>query len=235
MTPIVLVHGGGFDSRCWERLVPLLDGPVLAVDLPGRGRHPMPLEDVDFAVCATSVAADLDEAGFDDVVLVGHSLAGCVLPAVVGRLGAARVRSVAFVAATVPEGGVSALETLDDDLRARAGAATAQPADEPATMDDAMARIVLGDDLDEEQFAWCVERLVPEALQLVIDPVDLAPLRDVACTWVRTLHDVVVPAERQLRFAANLGDCPVVDLAAGHMCMVSRPAALAALLDDLAR
>lgn len=234
MTPIILIHGGGFDSRCWERLVPCLDGPTLAVDLPGRGRHPAALEDVDFAACAVSVAADVDEAGFDDVVLVGHSLAGCVMPAVVGQLGD-RVRHVAFVAATVPETGMSALETLDDDLRARAADATALPSDEPGTMDDAMARIVLGDDLDAEQFTWCVERLVPEALQLVIDPVDLAPLRGVACTWIRTLHDVVVPAVRQLRFAANVGDCPVVDLDAGHMCMVSRPAAVAAILGDLAQ
>jgi pimeloyl-ACP methyl ester carboxylesterase len=235
VTPLVLIHGGGFDSRCWERLVPHLEGPALAVDLPGRGRHPMALEDVDFAGCAASVAADVDDAGFDEVVLVGHSLAGCVMPSVVAALGD-RVRHVAFVAATVPEDGVSALETLDDDLRARAAAdATAQPSDQPGTMDDAMARIVLGDDLDTEQFAWCVARLVPEALQLVIDPVDLTPLRGVPCTWVRTLQDVVVPAERQLRFAANLDDCPVVDLAAGHMCMVSRPAATAAILDHLAQ
>ena len=75
MTPIVLIHGGGLDSRCWDRLLPLLDGPVLAVDLPGRGAHPMPLDRVDFAGCATSIRDDIDAPRFDDVILVGHSLA----------------------------------------------------------------------------------------------------------------------------------------------------------------
>jgi pimeloyl-ACP methyl ester carboxylesterase len=38
VTPLVLVHGGSFAASCWDLVVPLLDGPVLAVDLPGRGR-----------------------------------------------------------------------------------------------------------------------------------------------------------------------------------------------------
>ena len=42
----VLIHGGAHSSRCWEPTVPLLDGPVLAIDLPGRGAHPAPLDAV---------------------------------------------------------------------------------------------------------------------------------------------------------------------------------------------
>ena len=76
MTPLVLIHGGGLDARCWDRLTPHLDGPSLAVDLPGRGAHPAPLESVGFADCATTVRYDIESAGFEDVILVGHSLAG---------------------------------------------------------------------------------------------------------------------------------------------------------------
>ena len=36
--PNVLVHGGGFAGSCWDLLVPELDAPTVAVDLPGRGR-----------------------------------------------------------------------------------------------------------------------------------------------------------------------------------------------------
>jgi hypothetical protein len=98
-----------------------------------------------------------------------------------------------------------------------------------------MATVVFGNDLDNEQFEWCVERLVPEAPRLTTDPVDLSPLQGaVPRTWVRTLQDLIVPAAKQTRFAGNAGDCPVVDLDAGHMCMVGQPEALAAILNDIA-
>jgi pimeloyl-ACP methyl ester carboxylesterase len=232
MTPIVLIHGGGLDRRCWERLVPHLEGPVLAVDLPGRGAHPASLNSVDFADCATSVRDDIDASGFDPVVLVGHSLAGCSMPAMISVLGD-RVSHAVFVACTVPESGSSAFDTLDPEIQAMIQAAGAPL--EPGPMDPALAKIVLGNDLDDEQFAWCAQRLVPEASKLSTDPVDLTPLdTPMPRTWVRTLQDLIVPAAKQLRFAANVGNCPVIDLDAGHMCMVSQPAALARILNDIA-
>ena len=117
MTPIVLIHGGGLDNRCWDRrLAPHLAGSVLAVDLPGRGSHPAVLDSVCFDDCAASVRSDIDAAGFDSVVLVGHSLAGCSIPAMVALLGK-RVRSVVFIACTVPEDGRSAVDTLDPEIQ----------------------------------------------------------------------------------------------------------------------
>ncbi len=232
MTPIVLVHGGGLDRRCWDRLLPHLDRPVLSVDLPGRGAHPATFDAVSLETCAVSVVEDIDAAGFDDVVLVGHSLAGCSMPGTIARLGE-RVRHAVFVACTVPETGQSAFDTLDPEIQAMIREAGAPV--EPRPMDPAMARIVLGDDLSEEQFGWCVARLVPEAPRLTTDPVDLSPLRTaMPRLWVRTVHDAIVPAAKQLRFAQNVGECPVVDLDAGHMCMVSQPAALAAVLNGVA-
>ncbi len=228
MIPIVLIHGGGLDGRCWDPLLPHLEGPVLAVDLPGRGAHPVALESVDLASCAASVRDDVDAAGFDEIVIVGHSLAGCSMPGAIGLLGE-RVRHAVFVACTVPEDGRSAFDTLDPGIQELIRSADVT---EPRAMDEATAQLVLGDDLTDEQFAWCTQRLVPEAPRLTTDPVDLAPLRTpVARTWVRTLRDIIVPAHKQLEFAENVGNCPVVDIDAGHMCMVSQPKRLALILE----
>jgi pimeloyl-ACP methyl ester carboxylesterase len=232
MIPLVLIHGGAFDSRCWDLLLRELDGPAIAVDLPGRGRHPLPLAEVTLDVCVRSVLADIEDAGFDEVALVGHSLAGTTMPGVMGLLGD-RVRHATFVACTVPTDGTSSLDTLDPDLQVLARAGLEHAAEHPAVLEGEMAKLVLGDDLDDDQLAWCTERTVPEAPNLVLEPVDLSPLRSpVPRTWIRTMGDTIVAPDKQLRFAANVGDCPVVDLDAGHMCMVSRPAALAALLRD---
>jgi len=141
MVPIVLVHGGGFDHRCWDLLLPHLDGPIIAVDLPGRGRHPAPMESVTLAACAQAVADDVDGAGFDEIVLVGHSLAGCSMPAT-------------------------------------------------------------------------LRRPFPR-------------------TWVRTLQDAIMDPDKQLRFAANVGHCEVIDLDAAHMAMISQPSGLARILNGI--
>lgn len=235
VTPIVLVHGGGFAGSCWDLLTPLLESPVLAVDLPGRGRHPAELDRVTLEGAAASVAADVDAAGIDELILVGHSLAGCSMPATVGLLGE-RVRHAVFVACTVPEDGTSCLDTLPDEIKAIAdGGHRASAATEPGVLAPEMARALFGNDLDEDQIGWMLERMVPEAPRLTTDRVDLTPLRSaMPRTWVRTMQDVVVPPDRQARFAANVGDCEVIDLDAAHMCMISQPASLAQLINGIA-
>jgi hypothetical protein len=37
----------------------------------------------------------------------------------------------------------------------------------------------------------------------------------------------------QTRFAERIGSCPVIDLDAGHMCMIGKPAALAGMLNSI--
>jgi pimeloyl-ACP methyl ester carboxylesterase len=236
MLPVVLVHGGGLDARCWDPTRALMSAPSLAVDLPGRGAHPADLRTVTFADCAASVRDDIDAAGYDDVVLAGHSLAGCSMPSMIGLLGD-RVRHAVFIACTVPETGQSAFDTLDPEVQrmARVGMEAAEDT-EPRAMDGELAKLVLGNDLTDEQLAFCVERLVPEAPQLSDGAVDLTPLSpDLPSTWVRTLQDMIVAADKQLRFAANVGpNCEVLDLDAGHMCMVGQPARTAEILDGIA-
>ena len=72
---LVLVHGGAHAGNCWDltvdeihRLQPELR--VLAVDLPGRGRKPGDLRAVTIADWVHSVVADIEDAGFDDIVIV---------------------------------------------------------------------------------------------------------------------------------------------------------------------
>src|SRR3954454_21758100 len=171
--PFVLIHGGTFDGRCWDLLVPHLDAPALPVDLPGRGKHPMPSDQVDLQACADAVVADIDAVGYDEVVLVGHSMAGLTMPGVIGRLGD-RVRHAAFVACTVPPDGGTILDTLDASIRELAAAPAAGETTLPTPE---VAALVLGDDLTDDQLGWCSERMVPEAVPLITEAVDLSPLR----------------------------------------------------------
>lgn len=223
--PVVLIHGGGCDARIWELLLPHLPGPALAVDLPGRPARPAPNGRSTIDGSARAVIGDIDAAGFDEVVLVGHSMAGSVLPRLVGLLGA-RVRHVVFVAATVPDGGTSAVDTLDPAFFAMARTERAAS--------DSERFLLIANGLDSEQLDWCRARIVNEAPGVAREPVDLVDLQrsPVPKTWIRTLRDVIVPPAKQLRFFGNIGEGALVDFDAPHMCMVSHPADLAELVSN---
>src|SRR5580700_2579463 len=115
----VLVHGGYHGAWCWEGLLPFLEGPVLAVDLPGRGNRPMSYDQVTIEGSADSVVRDIDAAGLGRVVLVGHSLGGATLPAVAGRLGP-RVAHLVFVSCLVVADGGSVLPAGPERQQAEA-------------------------------------------------------------------------------------------------------------------
>jgi pimeloyl-ACP methyl ester carboxylesterase len=78
---LVLIHGGAHAADSWDLVVDELtrrapELRVLAVDLPGRGSRPARSAPVRIADWVDSVVSDVENARFDDVVIVGHSVAG---------------------------------------------------------------------------------------------------------------------------------------------------------------
>ena len=202
-TGVVLVHGGYHGSWCWDRLVPLFDAPTLAVDLPGRGSHPMNLDDVTIEVGADSVLADIDTAGLDRVVLVGHSLAGASLPVIAERLGDRAVHLV-FVSCLVVPDGQSVLTMTPVGQRqaasgacGRAGGATELSADRH--------RALLGNDLDDEQCSYVLDHVGPDSMRFFTDMVTWGPHVDERPkTYVRLLQDRAVPLAEQAEMIHRL-------------------------------
>src|SRR6201986_2037289 len=114
---LVLIHGGQHDSRCWQPTIDAITriAPgtrVLAVNLPGRQGVPGDLDTLTIADCVEAAVGQIERAGLNDIVLVGHSMAGLTVPGVAARLGAARVRRIICVACSVPPQGKRILDTL---------------------------------------------------------------------------------------------------------------------------
>ena len=226
----VLVHGGSFAASCWDLLLPHLDAPALAVDLPGRGSRPRPLAGLTIADSVDAVVDDIESRDLRDVVLVGHSMAGITLPGVAERI-PDRLARLVFIACTVPADGESSLHTLDPEIRALAEENAQRPAG--GKMDDDMAVAMFCNDMDDDQIQATLSRMVPEAVHLVLAPVSLAGLdHDIPRTWIRTERDLIVPPRRQDLFAQRTRST-VVPIDAAHMVMISRPDALARMLLDL--
>ena len=228
---MVLVHGSGMTSACWEPLLPFLQTPAIAVDLPGRGRRPADLSQVGVKDFAAAVAEDIRSSGWDEVVLVGHSLAGLTLPRV-PALVPGRIARLVFVSCALPPHGSSVVDALDPSLQDYTRNEVLKGGGVTETLDPEMATALFCNDLSDDQTEWMLARMVPEAASVLLEPNDLSSLpKDLPRTWVRLLRDVAAPTETQDEYIKNLGGADVVDIDCGHMAMLSNPAALAAIID----
>lgn len=84
--PLLLIHGSGATGAMWAPVVPLLatEYRVITIDLPGCGRSE-PASTYAVPQQADRTAAVLDEFGFRNLKVVGHSSGGYVATALVER------------------------------------------------------------------------------------------------------------------------------------------------------
>lgn len=224
----LLIHGGGHSGRCWEPLLSRLDFAAVAIDLPGRGAHPAPLDEVRIADWVGATVEEVDAID-GDVVLVGHSMAGLTIPGVLAQAHE-RIRHVVFVSCAIPPDGASLLELLAPEFVELAE--STPPSPEGHRLSAQEVRESQTYDMDEAQADFTVDIVVPEASWPVREKIDLAGLRQpVPRTWVRLLQDRSFPVDLQDTMAARAGCTDFVDLASGHMAMVSHPAELAEALN----
>jgi pimeloyl-ACP methyl ester carboxylesterase len=213
-----------------------LDEPSVAVDLPGRGIHPGDLATLTIGDFVASVVAGIVGDDLTDVTLVGHSMAGLTLPGVAEAV-PDRLRRLVFVSCAVPPHGTALAEVLggfSPTVAAIADRVGDAVVDARGALHPDLARAMFCNDMDEDQAEWTLARMVPEAVSVLTEPVDLTGLaRPVPRTYVRLSDDASIAPDAQDRMIANLRPVEVVDLQAGHMAMVSRPDELARVLSDL--
>lgn len=222
---VVLVHGGTCAADIWDEVLPLLNFPAVAVDLPGRGKNPADLASVTLDDCVAAVLAAADAAGFRRIALVGHSLGGVTITEA-GYRHPDRVRSVIYLGALVPTTDVSA---------ARLVTGSDMPQGVMHRMPEEISKALFGNDLSEEQWASVAARLVDDTQAIINATVSGHPL---AChrVYIGLTRDIPVPPALVDAMVGVLG--PDVDrrsLEAGHMVMNSQPGLLAEMLAGLVR
>ena len=229
----VLIHGSELGAWVWERVVAQLRSPAFPVDLPGRGSRPADRCAVRLQDAVRSVADDVGQWDVERVVLVAHSFSGVLVPALAVSLGE-RVAAVVLVGAAVPQDGKAWLDLLPLPQRLfLRGLYKLRPGGQLSPEGD--NRKTLCNDLDAETTAWFVARRVPEAPGYLLDPVPTATFpSDVPLHYVRLLDDRSISDPVRDRMVGSLPHARVHDLHSGHLPMLSQPAALAGLLDQIA-
>ncbi len=238
---LVLVHGGGHAADCWDLTIAELSCQepklrALAVDLPGRGRNPADLSTITIADWVNSVVAEVENASLGELVIVGHSMAGVTVPAVVARLGGARVREMVLAAAFIPPQGSSVVKTLRGPLAplARAGPWIGS---RPIAMPSAAARLAFWNAMSRERRRYALTRLYPESARVITERVDRSDLpAEVPRTWIMTLRDRALSSRQQQRCIRSLGGVDtLICLDTCHDLMYSEPRRFAAILLDRCR
>jgi pimeloyl-ACP methyl ester carboxylesterase len=243
-TSFVLIHGGGSSSRFWDLLVPLLDAPAVAVDLPGRAGKPADPMTLTVDECVASVVADLRRESLDEVVVVAHSSGGLFVPGVVAGLDG-RVRHIALSSGCIPTEGGPGLEAMKPSYARRNVAAMDAARAEGRTLttpgppaDPEVLRNAYGVELDDVQLAFVAapERNPRDSQHIYFQPVHWSAAAGVPVTVIRQLRDPVTPLELQDEMIGRLPSpelVTVVDLDTGHIPAVTHPEALAAILNRL--
>jgi pimeloyl-ACP methyl ester carboxylesterase len=231
MATFALVHGAWCGSWCWESLAPLLrcaGHDVIVMDLP---RDDGSATFADYA----DVVCDALEGVDEDVVLVGHSMAGATVPLVAARRA---VRHVVYLCAFVPDIGRTVLDQLRDepvvDPAYLKGLSEPDSQNRTAWVDLQLARELLFGDCDESTSRAAASRLGPQARYPYSVPFSLTEFPDVSSTSVVCSEDRMVRPEWSRRIARDRLGAELIELAGSHSPFLSRPRVLADVLLRLA-
>ncbi|WP_172826654.1 alpha/beta fold hydrolase [Mycobacterium sp. 1423905.2] len=219
----LLVHGGMCTARFWAPVMEHLARPAVAVDLPGRRARPAELAAVTLDDCVQTVIDAADEAGFEQVVLVAHSLGGVTITETAWRF-PQRVKHLIYVAADVPAPGeTAAIAHIGADW----------PPEQPVTIEENIARAMFGNDLTEDQWNEVWQQFVPDTPTLMNARVSGYP-SGVPITYISMTDDIAVPAAMAKQMIANLGgNVEHREIVAGHLVTVSKPRELAAMINEV--
>lgn len=237
---LVLVHGGGLAADSWELTVDAIrqlepELTVLAVDMPCRRDKLGDLLTATIADFVQSVVDDIDDAGLDDVVIAGHSMAGLTIPGVVTKLGSSKVREMVFATAFVPPEGKSLVDTLTGvwapiaRRNARRGGLSRTPA--------LGVRFTYLSGVPRARRKFLAGKVHPESARMLAEKVTRQGMPDdVPRTWILTLRDRALSAKMQRQYIDALGGVQtLITMDTCHCLMVSEPKRLAQILVERCR
>jgi pimeloyl-ACP methyl ester carboxylesterase len=225
MSTFGLVHGGGLGAWSWERVISEL----------GRRGHKAATVDLPFDDPSLGADRSADVvleafAGAEDLVLVGHSMAGLIIPVVASRR---PVRRLVFLHTLLPQPGSS----LADQLASEPAMFNPEITTAPPSWwsDEAVVTRFLFHDCPPDLAHNAFLRLRPPERGVLMT--EVTPLRawpDVPQAYIVCRDDrTATPGWARRAARERLGLEPV-EIPGGHCPMLSRPELLAETLHQAA-
>jgi len=228
MSTFVLIHGAWHGGWCWTTVIDELaqrGHRSVAPDLPCDDTAAGWESYVEAAVGA------LDKSD-DDIVVVGHSLGGGVIPLIAARR---PVERLVFVGSFPPEPGRTLDEAIGDepdltDPKALAFRDSLDDSGRYVWPSFETARYAMYHDCGLDDARWAFSRLRPQASRPFSEPWPLDEWPDLPMSFIVCSEDRMGRAEHLRRVARRRFGLEAIELGGGHSPFLSRPAELVAAL-----
>lgn len=246
MSIYCLVHGAGQGIWCWERLIPELEAQghkTITMNLP--------IDDPSASLSdyANTVMQSLQKVD-DDIILVGHSMAGMIIPIVAIQR---PISKLVFLAALLPQIGMSGLDQFYDEVdpnmlqeigyKPPSASLFEQLNDEPdmynpasltkqqASQDETLAMECYFHDCQPDVAHWAFSNLQDQrSLSYLTEVTPLQTLPDVEYTYIVCTDDRIVSPKWSKYAARKRLGVEAIELSGGHYPHISHPVQLAEVL-----
>ncbi|HYP62919.1 MAG TPA: alpha/beta hydrolase [Acidocella sp.] len=234
------LHGGGQGGWVWTEMIEALalqsGGTLvraLALDVPGCGaKRGQDTSQTGVDDIAAELLSDIEAAGLRDVVLVGHSQAGSVMP----HLLTARpelFRRAIYISCSIPLPGQTVVGMVGNSRHGENPDEIGWPLDPRTSTMEERYRIMFCNDMDDDTAQSFMGKLGADAWPMSSyahtdwrhEQLGAVPSSYVAC-----LRDGILPMPWQEIFARRFHCGRTVHIDAGHQVMNTRPHGLAEIV-----
>ncbi len=219
---VVLVHGGFVDGSGWEGVYGILTKKGYKVSVV---QNPTVSLADDTAATKRIVAAQ-----DGPVILVGHSYGGVVITEAGND---PKVARLVYITAFAPDAGESVNALIKDPPPGAPVPPILPPQDGYLFLDRAKFHDSFAGDVDAEKAAFMADSQVPWGVEALEDAVGEPAWRSKPSWYLVASEDKMIPPAAQ-RFMAERAGSTVVEVAGSHAVYVSRPDAVADIIEAAA-
>ncbi|MCQ4258641.1 alpha/beta fold hydrolase [Stutzerimonas stutzeri] len=241
MTDLVLLHGGQHGSWCWKFFVDAIKQRealferVICLDMPGCGtKRGRDVSTLTFGDIIKELNDELRAANVRDAVLLGHSIAGVLLPMMATEDQSLYSRLV-YLATAVPAEGQSIMELLGSSLHGQNPEEVGWPLNPVTTAPVDMQKAMFGADMSDAQLTWLLGEAAADVTPPAIATQPAARegyANAVPSVYILTARDGILPPAWQRKFAERLGCEDLIEIDTPHEPFVTDPELLGATLAE---
>jgi len=209
---------------------------ILALDMPGCGvKRGRDSSSETLASIVSELNQDIRDAELQNVVLIGHSIAGVLLP-MMAAADPSLFSKLIYLTTSLPREGESVAQTQGTTIHGQDPNVVGFPLDPLTTSLQDLAISMFAPDLSTEQLSWLMGEVAKDKTPDVLrnEPVTRKGYdRKIPATYILTLRDPILPTKWQRVFAERALCERIVEIDTPHEPFVSHPQLLVETLSRI--